>query len=137
MKYAKVESIPTEQAWLQFTSRRTGTEEVQVDYELVLPLTQYDCRGVFDDKGASQSPKSHRVVWLDKNNCKRLPLGRTNVGTRNKKYPFSQYCDEIDVPFRDGAHALWDSERLGGLKTYYVVGDGFFELLPVKGEATA
>ena len=128
MKRQSVSHIPRDKAWLQFTSRSLGEDRYQVDYELVLPLGEVDCRGTFDHDGKAQSPKSHRMVWLDKNNCYRIPLGRTNVETGNAKYPFNKWDDSIDLPFRDGAHASWDRKKFGDIKLYYVVGENIYEL---------
>lgn len=125
MKYEKLESLPTDKAFLHFEVCRLGVEEFQVDYELVIPLTEADCRGTFDHKGAVKRPKSWRMVWLDKANNKRLPLGRCKVGTGNQLYPFSHWDKtQIDLPFRDGAHSGWDNERLGGLPLIYTTTDG-------------
>lgn len=118
MKYSELALLPTDRAYLHFeaTPVRDG---IQVDYELVLPLGEVDCRGTFDHKGKMR-PKNHRIVWLDKANNKRIPMGRTNVGTTSDNYPFNSWNrDEIDLPFRDGAHCSWDNEKLGGLQIIY------------------
>lgn len=123
MNATPIDSLPVDKAYLHFDATRIHSEEVQVDYELVLPLPALDCRGTHDHKGSSR-PKSHRRIWLDKKNNKRIPLGRTMVGTSNANYPFNNFRPEdIDLPFRDGAHASWDNERLGGLQLIYTMGD--------------
>ena len=107
MKYTPIEKPPTDRAYLHFEATRTSSNEVQVDYELVLPLREADCRGTFDHRGRKTRPKSHRTIWLDSQNNRRIPLGRTKVGTENKSYPFHDHpawAGEIDLPFRDGAH---------------------------------
>lgn len=124
MKATQVTIIPLNKAWLQFHAVRIGPEKVQVDYEMILPLGELDCRGTFDHRGRKKRPVSHRIVWLDSQNCRHIPLGRTTVGTSNQTYPF--YRDDssrIDLPFRDGAHCRWDNEKLG-LELYYVTTDG-------------
>lgn len=119
MKQTAIDSMPRE-ARLQFECVKTGTENYQVDYELVLPLDKVDCRGTFNHKARKTRPKSHRHIWLDSDNCMRIPLGRTKVGSSNPIYPFSPQCGTIDLPFRDGAHAGWDNQKLN-LKLYYLV----------------
>jgi len=138
MKYSSLEKLPTDRAYLHFEAVRVEPEQVQVDYELVIPLGELDCRGTYDHKGTVR-PKSHRMVWLDKQNNKRIPLGRTMIGTGRKDYPFdSRWPGEIDMPFRDGAHARWDNEKLGGLSLIYTVGDKHYTLIkPEKIEEKA
>lgn len=137
MKATKIESLPTDKAYQLFTCKRVAAEEIQVNYELVIPMGEVDCRGTFDHKGRATSPASHRLCWLDKKNNTHLPLGRTKIGTRNKRYPFSVYDKpedgpQIDLPFRDGAHCSWDNEKLGGIGVYYDTGEEVFQLHPAK-----
>lgn len=133
MNYTVAE-LPKDKAFLHFECVRTGHEEYQVDYELVLPLEEADCRGTFDHKGVNR-PKSHRITWLDKENRKRLPLGRTNVGCSSPNYPFSRFdTNDIELPFRDGAHCQWDGERLGNPELYYTVNGKSYKLRPRQTE---
>ncbi len=130
MKASPINSIPRDKAWLQFQAKRTGPEEVQVDYEMVLPLGEVDCRGTFDHKGRKTRPTSWRMVWLDADNNKRIPFGRSIIGTSNQHYPFYKPDErgEINLPFRDGAHSGWDNDKLG-LQLYYITTDGRIYLL--------
>lgn len=112
-------SLPKDRAWLQFSAERLSDEQVQVDYELVIPLGEVDCRGTFDHKGRKTRPKSHRIVWLDPENRKHVPMGRTLIGTSNPIYPFNSFDGSLGLPFRDSAHSSWDNEKLGGLEVYY------------------
>jgi hypothetical protein len=129
MKYQPIPAPPVDKAYLHFESTRTDPNNVQVDYELVIPLTETDCRGTWDHRGGKR-PKSHRRIWLDKKNNRHIPLGRTNVGTSNQDYPFSLRDGVIDLPFRDGAHCLWDNEKLGGLDIVYSTSNGHWLLIP-------
>ncbi len=99
------------------------------NYELVLPLDKLDCRGTFDNEPAKQRPECHKTVWLDADNCKRMPLGRTEVtgGKGNSKV---RPDGNIDTPFRDGAHIQWDSDKLG-LRKFVICGEAIRELVPV------
>lgn len=134
-----IKEIPKDKAWLQFCAQRVGPEQVQVDYEMVLPLHEVDCRGKFDHRGAKKRPVSHRVVWLDSANNRHIPFGRTVVGTSNRNYPFYRHQElgelpRIDLPFRDGAHCTWDNEKLG-LQIYYVTADAIYKLTPEPARA--
>lgn len=139
MKFTQIASIPRDRAWLQFEAVRLTSEQFQVDYEMVLPLPEVDCRGTFDHKAAKKRPVAHYRVWLDSDNCKRIPLGRTQVSSTNPDFPFHNFQGETDIglPFRDGAHASWDNEKLG-LQIYYKYGGAIYHLLPEeKKEKTA
>jgi hypothetical protein len=73
------------------------------------------------------------MVWLDTDNCKRIPLGRTETsGGRDRIWPDGN----IDLPFRDGAHMGWDSEKLG-LRKFVIYGTEIRELVSAKAEAVA
>lgn len=131
MKASPIDKLPNNRAFLHFEAVRTSPENVQVDYEMVLPLGNVDCRGTFDHKGRKSRPVSHRIVWLDQNNNRHIPLGRTKVGTSNQDYPFfrGKPLEEfIDLPFRDGAHCLWDNEKLGNLEVFYSMGPRVWKL---------
>lgn len=132
MKTAKIDSIPDERtkARLEFTCEQTGPEEFTVNYEMVLPLEEADCRGTFDHKASKQRPKNFRMRQLTPDNCFRFQLGGTKVGTSNQQYPFSNlYPDGINLPFRDGAHAGWDRAKLG-LEIYYRTPTAIYHLTP-------
>ena len=130
MKYAPLEKLPTDKAYLHFDALRISDEEVQVDYELVIPLGEVDCRGTFDHRGRKERPENFRHVWLDSDNNKRLPLGRTRIGASRNNYPISAHTGEIDLPFRDGVHSAWDNAKLGGLQIIYSVDGKHYTLLP-------
>lgn len=128
MKHTKVESLPSDRAFLHFDAAHAGEQKFQVDYELVIPLEEVDCRGTWDHRGRKTRPKNHRIVWLDTLNRRRIPLGRTIIGTNSKTYPFSDFDGSIELPFRDWAHAHWDDQKLGGLRLFYSFGGEYWEL---------
>lgn len=76
------------------------------NYNLVIPLQENDCRR--DHEDGEQTEQT-------------INIGQTLV---SMGLGFPLYGDEkglhIDVPFRDGAHAIWDSKVLGGLPIYAV-----------------
>ena len=119
MKATAIQNIPTgrSRAYLLFTYLPIDRESWRVLYELVLPLRELDIRGTFGN-AAVDSPEdtpNGRTVYLAKDNSMRLPLGRTEV-TAYPGYPMRG--ENISIPFRDGAHAQWDGQRLGGLAVY-------------------
>lgn len=136
MNHHPIPALPTDKAFLHFEATRIGPNDVQVDYELVIPLQEMDCRGTWDHKGRKTRPKSHRLNWLDRQNNKHIPLGRTTVGTSNTNYPFNPFDGGIDLPFRDKAHQSWDNEKLGGLEVIYSTDKGHWLLHPATSETT-
>jgi hypothetical protein len=84
-----------------------GEQKWTCDYELVLPLGEHDCR---------RTKKKAEMV---------VRLSRTFMSTGRLGNPDS-------APFRDGAHAGWDSKALGGLPVYLIDPDGAATLQPNK-----
>lgn len=80
-------------------------------YTLVLPLRKLDIRR------ESENGQKVRREW-------HAELG-TTMSTGGKRPVFD---GRVDSPFRDGAHAQWDSEILGGLTVYAVCGEDFTKL---------
>lgn len=128
MKATQIKTLPTSRAFLHFEAVLSHGENWQVDYELVVPLQETDCRGTWDRDGRKTRPKNHRIIWLDKDNNRRIPMGRTHVGCSNRDYPFFRTEDRIDLPFRDGAHCQWDNDALGGLEVFYSKGGKHWKL---------
>lgn len=85
---------------------------VACDYDLILELDEFDIRGeVRDDEG----------VLKDRLREKRLTLGGTrSTGTVESRLNLEH--GEIQTPFRDGSHILWDHLKLK-LPAYAVVGE--------------
>lgn len=79
-------------------------------YSLVVPLGQYDIR---------------RETENGKLDVFSVVLNTTNV-SGGKGLPMTS--EEIDTPYRDGAHAQWDSIHLGN-PPIYAVCDGFAMLV--------
>lgn len=76
-------------------------------YSLVIPL------GEFDIRSTDREDRPRELA---------LEMGRTRVSGGDGNPPI--YDGEVDTPFRDGAHAQWDCEALGGhLPIVAVCGD--------------
>jgi hypothetical protein len=111
-------------ARLELVWTQNDADNWTCNYDLVIPLQEVDCRGTFDHK-ANKRPKSHRIAWLDSDNCRRLPMGRTLVGTSHSPKWDSE---TLYIPFRDGAHIQWDHKETG-LRMFIRWGDEARELI--------
>lgn len=119
---------------LSWTKDDDSGERWTCNYDLVLPLGEVDCRGTFDQK-AQKRPKAHYRVWLDKDNCKRIPLGRT--GSSGKARHTQLWPDgHMNTPFRDGVHIGWDAEQLG-LRKFVRCGEDIREIVADEAKAIA
>ena len=88
-------------------------------YELVLLLGEYDIRREQNEEDPTCLDIGEWVVPITR------PTYRGGGGVPcNGGY--------ADAPFRDGAHARWDSEQLGGLPIYVIAVDG--EAFPLEKE---
>jgi hypothetical protein len=76
-------------------------------YSLILPLTKYDIR-----REGKNGKRVRSTIALE--------IGRTNVQGGRNEPPI--YNGKVSTPFRDGAHAQWDSESLGNIPIYAVCG---------------
>ncbi len=86
-------------------------------YELVIPLREFDIRREnCDEKGNIEKGPPWVAIAM------KPPTGRGS-----DKIPCSSVdgADRYyDAPYRDGRHAVWDSEVLGGLPVYVIAPDG-------------
>ena len=71
----------------------------EVDYNLVIPLKPYDCRGNLPDGSVNEKPSEYTVL-----------ISTTKVSGGKKRPVFDDGI--VDTPFRDGAHASWDRAGL-------------------------
>ena len=90
-----------------------GSPDWLCHYELVLPLRDTDIRRtIYDEDGEEIGERDELVVALK---------GPTIRGSSGKA-PCS--AQGFDTPFRDGAHAGWDSAVLGDLPIFVIAPDG-------------
>lgn len=81
------------------------------DYNLVIGLDDNDCRCEIYKDDLLVGLRTSQVVKL---------------GSSQHTHDKSPYLDgdrEICIPFRNGAHAKWDSKKLGGIPVYAIVND--------------
>ena len=85
-------------------------------YELVLPLRAHDIRReIYDDDGCEIGERDELVVPV---------LEPTKRAANHDPYVNTFGRVFYDEPYRDGKHAEWDSEALGGLPTFVIDMDG-------------
>lgn len=85
-------------------------------YELVLPLHEHDIRReLYDDDGEQTGEINELVIALG---------GPTKRGSNHEPCRNMAGRKFFDDPYRDGAHAKWDSEALGGLPIFAIDVDG-------------
>lgn len=102
-------SVPRLQ--LRWEEASDGMWERVCHYEMVFPLREHDCR--------NDSKTNFAVV----------ALGRTRQGGARPDWGLDLGWR---TPFRDGAHAQWDSAVFGGLPVYVIAPDGRFALMETK-----
>lgn len=79
-------------------------------YSLVLKLGEYDIRRESCDDEGNDLPKVDTVSIL---------MGGT-FSTGNASSRYLEKDDRVVSPYRDGAHAGWDTKQLGNLPVYLV-----------------
>lgn len=86
---------------LEFRWEKTGDDWTSrtVTYALVIPLQEHDIRREDEDGNKVRSELA-------------LEIGKTNCSGGNGHPPIHE--GEVDTPYRDHAHAVWDREAMGG-----------------------
>ena len=83
---------------------------VECTYSLVIKLDEYDIRRERCDGDGNDLPDVSEASFK---------MGGTlSTGCSAKRY--DPKADMVDPPFRDGAHAGWDTKQLGNLPIYAV-----------------
>jgi hypothetical protein len=98
----------------EFKWVKTGASWISREciYSLVIPLRELDIRHT--DNPGNPTEKT-------------LEIGRTEVNGGNGEPPMNDGM--VNTPFRDGAHARWDNESLGGHLPIVAVCDDFWNLV--------
>lgn len=84
-------------------------------YELVMPLGESDIRREVWSNGECISKRDKLIIPMSSNSTRRT--GSVPCINEGGGYYY-------DAPFRDGAHAKWDSEKLGGIPVRVMALDG-------------
>ena len=115
--------MPAPRLELRWEDKRNRDYAVQCVYSLVIALGEHDIRAERNDQNGKPLPNLTEL---------KVELGKTlSDGSAARRYSAAR--DEVDAPFRDGAHARWDSQQLGNLPVYAVAA-GRAMLLPNRGE---
>lgn len=85
-------------------------------YELVLPLDRYDIRAEQEGPDGEPLPPLKELVVPIKGPSLRGGSGVPCTTLGGERY--------YDAPFRDGAHAFWDSKLLGNPPIFVIAPDG-------------
>lgn len=89
----------------------------QCHYELVLPLGKYDIRREIWRDGEQVGERDELV----------LPVKEPSIrGSTCTPCLHDSGAVYADMPYRDGAHAIWDSRLLGNLPIIVIAPDGRF-----------
>lgn len=75
-------------------------------YTMVIPLQKYDIRSEGKDGKCGVHKECHAILGLTRSDCGE-PVNPAREGI-------------VDTPYRDGAHARFDSQAFGGLPIYAV-----------------
>ena len=81
-------------------------------YSLILPLKKLDVRHTDGNNNPTEQV---------------LEISRTNVTDGNGEPPI--YAGIVNTPFRDGVHAQWDNEALGGHISIIAVCENFWNIV--------
>jgi hypothetical protein len=95
-------ALPAPRLQFRWVSDQSGEYAWVAIYELVLSLRQHDIR-----RGTAPNTSGEM----------RVELGRTRRGSGGFNVP-------NDTPYRDGVHAKWDGEQLGGLPVFVIDPNG-------------
>lgn len=106
MTYLRLRWVDDNESWLCF-------------YELVLTLDEFDIRREIYKNGKQIGKREELVVALSDGPTRRFKIGDSAPCLRSDE---SGYF--YDVPYRDGAHARWDSARLGNIPIKAMAIDG-------------
>lgn len=103
-----------------------AVDEYLCHYELVLFLSRDDIRREIWKDGEITGKRDSIVISMNEGPTRRNSYGLPCVNGNGYFY---------DAPFRDGAHAIWDSAKLGGLPIKAMAIDGtMIDYVPIGNE---
>lgn len=110
--------LPTPRLQLRWATNPSADSlhEYLCHYELVIPLREHDIRReVYDEDGMQTGETAEMVIRIH--------------GPTKRDANHRPCCDMLgrrfyDEPYRDGMHAKWDSEALGGIPIFVIDLDG-------------
>lgn len=113
----KKPKLPTPRLQLRWARSEYNEHWWECHYELVILLDEHDIRREVYRNGRLLAKKLPREYVV--------PIGGPTIRQGSGVPPCSvgdnRYCD---APYRDGAHAQWDSKQLGDPPIYVIAPDG-------------
>lgn len=113
------EQLPAPRMEFQWKNISGDWQQAECAYGIVIPLREYDIR-----RTKEQGMTGPAEIFVEISTIERTGSGRPPI-----------WGGVVETPFRDGAHAQWDSAALGGLPIYAKC-CGVTYLIP-KGERSA
>ena len=114
----QIEALPAPRLQMRWEINPSADSryEYLCHYELVIPLGEHDIRReVYDDDGEVTGERSEIVLPMS---------GPSKRGSSSEPCRAPDGSMYFDAPYRDGAHATWDSAALGGLPIWVIALDG-------------
>lgn len=108
--------LPAPRLQLRWLKSSNAKWDWECRYELVIPLGEHDIRREVRKNGRLLKRTISELVVQIKE-----PSFRGSTETPCCTRDGMRYCD---TPYRDGAHALWDAEKLGKLPIFVIAPDG-------------
>ncbi|MDR8087837.1 hypothetical protein KPB05_10225 [Burkholderia gladioli] len=110
------EKLPAPRLQIRWEPSERSGWEWQYQYELVLPLGEYDIRREqYDDYGELVGKIDELVVRMKEPGYRGSSTTPCSTAYGDRYY---------DAPYRDGAHVKWDSDLLGNLPIFVIAPDG-------------
>lgn len=104
-------------AYFQFRWEQEGEFAFACHYELVIPLGENDIRREIWEDGVQIGERDKLVIAMSE-----YPTRRTGGGIPCVERETGYYY--FDAPYRDGAHAKWDSATMGNIPIQVIAVDG-------------
>jgi hypothetical protein len=122
---SNVDQLPAPRLQLRWAPSTIKPEyNWECHYELVIPLDQYDVRAEQYDEDGEMMPEKIKEAVIPM----KPPSLRGGETTPCTVYQTGERY--YDAPFRDGAHAWWDSKLLGNPPIFVIAPDGMWFARP-------
>ncbi|MBR8234656.1 hypothetical protein K6W26_22880 [Burkholderia sp. AU42008] len=123
------DDLPAPRLQLRWTPSDEPGYGWECHYELVLPLGQNDIRAEQEGPDGERLPNLKELVVPMVEPCLRSSSATPCMTSDGSRY--------YDDPYRDGAHAWWDSKELGNPPIFVIAPDGMAFPRPDRERASA
>lgn len=96
------ETLPAPRMEFRWEDKSGNWQRAECAYGLVIPLQEYDIRRTEEQGMTGPAELFINIRTIERTGSGRIPI----------------WGGVVETPFRDGAHAQWDSAALGGLPIY-------------------